>query len=349
MYGGCKPLAWLLAVGLACAAVAQEPVLLSEESGGILELEGERRLEIVGVNGLIVVRQGKPGELRFAARKSDDPKTERPVALWLDGSALRLAPAEGMKDEPLRLEVSVSAELDTRIDVVDSTLNISGLAGRVEVSGERLVLTVRSIEAPVDLDLIDSSVQLVSVTEDVELEGVDIDGRIENVGGALTLNVETSDVRVRHLSGELDADIEDSVLAGDNLMASVRVQATGGSVSLFGCGAGARLTLSDAPLELRQTKGSIEIDTDSGVRFQEHEGPLTIRGHGATVYGVKMTAGALEIETSGAEVRLEDIEVATMIRGDGLDVQVTGSKGELTVSTTSSNVQIDKAETSVTV
>jgi len=346
---GWKTLSWVLTAALVSALVAEEPLLLSEESGGILELEGERRLEIVGVNGLIVVRQGKPGELRFAARKSDDTKTERPVALWLDGSTLRLAPAEGLEDEPLRLEVSIPAEFDTRFKVVDSTVNVSGLRGRVEVSGERLLLTIRSIEASVDLELSDSTVQLVSVTEDVDLQGDEIDGRFDNVGGLLTLNVQTGDIRVNHLRGELDADLEDAVLAGDNLMALVRVEASGGSTSLFGCRAGARLILSDTPLELRQSKGSIEIDSDAEVRFQEHEGPLTVRGSGAAVYGGKLSGGALDIETSGAEVRLEDIEGATMIRGDRLDVHVTGSKGELTVSTTSSNVQVDKAQTAVTI
>jgi len=94
-------------------AVAQEPLLLSEDAGGILELEGERGLEISGFHGSVLVRQGKEGELRFAGRDVDDKTVERPVQLWLEGKTLRLIPLDGASDVPVRLEVAVNRELGT--------------------------------------------------------------------------------------------------------------------------------------------------------------------------------------------------------------------------------------------
>jgi hypothetical protein len=96
---------------MSSAVAAQEPLLLSEDAGGILELEGERGLEISGFHGSVLVRPGKERELRFAARAVDDKTAERPVQLWLEGTTLRLTPVEGASNVPVRLEVAVAPTL----------------------------------------------------------------------------------------------------------------------------------------------------------------------------------------------------------------------------------------------
>jgi len=83
--------ALVLVAALSGSLRAEDPILLAEGAGGILDLEGERRLEVVGLQGSILVRLGKEGEIRFAARSLSDRKVERPVALWADGTTLRRA------------------------------------------------------------------------------------------------------------------------------------------------------------------------------------------------------------------------------------------------------------------
>ena len=55
---------------------------------------------------------------------------------------------------------------------------------------------------------------------------------------------------------------------------------------------------------------------------------------------MRASGGLAEIETSNAEVILEGLEGATQVRGANLDVQITGSKGDLSVETTSSTLVI---------
>jgi DUF4097 and DUF4098 domain-containing protein YvlB len=165
----------------------------------------------------------------------------------------------------------------------------------------------------------------------------------------LSLSVEGGRVRLNQIHGEIEGELEGADLSADTVVGNIRLDADGGSVGLVDCRDGADLRLSESPLQMNATKGSIRVETDSEVRFAGHDGPLSIRGRGAAVNGGEAKGGDLEIETSGVEVRLDACEAATVIRGDDLDVHVTGSKGDLSVSTTYSAIVVEKPERSVTV
>ena len=329
-------------------AVAQEPLLLSEDAGGILALEGERELEISEIHGSILVRPGKEGELRFAARDVSDRTAERPVALCLDGKTLRLTPLEGAPDLPLRLEVALPPRLEAHLEVSDSKVQLTGLKGTTEVRGERLELTGRMFDGSLDLDVKESSIHVIGVSEELNIEGEDLYARLENVT-YLSLTLDGGEVHVNRVLGEVDADVENTDLTVDGVSGRLRVRASGGTLAIAGCAGGAELELVESPLDLRLTKGTIDVETDSEVEFQGHEGPLSIRSRGASVRGSQASGGALLIETYGAEVRVEDFEASTTIRGDNLEVHAVSCKGDLTVDTAYSTVVVEKAENPVSI
>jgi hypothetical protein len=328
---------------------SSDAILLSENSGGILELEGERRLDVSGFHGMIALRQGKAGELRFAARRLEGERVKQPVALWLDGTTLRIRPIEGSADTALRLEVSMSPSLSARLSTADSQIHISGLHGEVEVQAVRSSLTLRSVDGSVDLDLEKVTLELDGVSEGLTLAGNEVEGELQRVNGLLTLTLENSVLEVSGVHGEVEADLDESELSITDVAGRMRIDAAGGHLDLGGCKGGAELFLEETSLSLFQTEGPIEIDTDAEVKFDGHKGSLKIQGIGATIRGVRASEGLAEIETSNAEVILEGLEGAAQVRGANLDVQIAGSKGDLSVETTSSTVVILNPEGPVTV
>lgn len=339
----------VLVMGMAvAAAVAQEALLLSEDAGGILALEGERELEIAGLHGSILVRPGKAGELRFAARDVDDRTAERPVALWLEGNTLRLTSLEGAPDVPVRLEVAMPPSLETRLDVSDSKVQLTGLKGTTEVRGERLELIGRMFDGSFDLEVRESTVHVIGVSEELSVDGEQLFVRLENVT-YLSLTLDGGEVHVNRVLGDVDADVENAALTVDGVSGELRLHASGGALAIAGCAGGAELELVEAPLDLRLTKGTFDVETDAEVVFQDHEGPLSIRSRGAAVRGSRALGGALSIETNGAEVRVEDFEAATTIRGDNLEVHASVCKGDLTVDTAYSTIVVEQAEKAVSI
>ena len=336
-----------LAMGLPVAA--QEPILLTEDAGGILELQGERRIEIVGLRGSLGLRQGNEGEIRFAARDPSDRSKKLPVALWLDGKVLRLTAVAGAEDVPVRLEVAVSPELDTRIEAVDSEVSLASLHGTIRVTGERLALTGRALDASLELDIDEGSVKIVRVSQDVTLEGRGLEAQLEGVKGPISLALEGGTLRLNHIDGEIDGELEETDFTASNVKQRVRLGASGGSVGLNVAEGGAQLRMFGAPVTLAQTKGLIELETDAEVRFDGHEGQLTIRSRGASVYGKRASGGSLEIRTDHAEVKIEDFESETAIHGDNLRVRAAQCRGALSVFAVYSTIVIEEAEKAVEV
>lgn len=338
----------LLMAVMSWGAAAQEPLLLSEDAGGILELEGERDLEISGFHGSVLVRPGKERELRFAAREVDDKTADRPVQLWLEGKTLRLIPVESASNAPVRLEVAVAPALETRLELSDSKLQLTGLKGTTRVRGERLELTGRMFDGSLELNLKESTAHVIGVSEELSVEAEDLHARLENAA-YLSLTVDGGEVYVNRVQGEVDADVEDADFTIDGASGQLRIQVGGGALTIAGCAGGAELELVEAPLDLRLTKGKFDVETDSTVDFQGHEGPLSIRSRGAAVRGSQASGGALSIETNGAEVRIEEIEAATTVRGDNLQVHASKCKGDLKVDTAYSTVVVEKAEKTVSI
>jgi len=328
---------------------AEEPLLLSEDAGGILELEGENRIEIVGFTGSVRVRQGKAGELRYAARRLDDRKVDHPLALWVEDRLLRIMPLEGQADSPVFLEVSVGPDLQPSVELSDSTLQVAGLYGNVDVKGSNLQLTARMIDGSLNLELSKSRLSVANVTEGLSLTGSEITAELEQLHGPVTIDIEGGALGLFSIHDASDVTLERADLTAHTLIGEIRLEAEEGVISLTDLRGGAELRLSEASLQMAGTKGSIRVDTDAELRFNGHEGSLTVRSRGALVHGGQAKGGNLDIEASSAEVRLEECEGLTAVRGDDLNVHVMKSKDDLTISTTYSTVLVEAPEKAVTI
>jgi len=341
------PLALIVLATAVAGARASDPILLTEAAGGILELEGERRLEVSGFQGSITLRLGKVGELRFAARNLQGERVERPIALWLENSTLRIVPVDDAPAENIRLEVSLSPTLSARVEASNSKVHIAGLHGEVQVRGEELDLTVRSVDGSVELEIERGLLLVERVAEELKLTGSELDVQVDHVSGAVTLSLQDSSIECNHTQGEFDADLDDTDLSVSNATGRIRVEANRGSLGLSGCKGGAELFLSETPLGLYLNEGQIDVDTDAEVTFEGHNGQLNIRGMGSAVHGTNSTGGETQIETSRAEVFLEGLEGSAVIRGADLQIHVKDSKGDLTVITTGSTIVVESPQTAV--
>jgi len=352
-----RPAAWLASVVsllilvVSARVSAQEPTLLSQGSGGVLELEGERRLEITGFRGTLSVRLGKERELRFAARAIGGEEGPVPVELWLDGQLLRLDPQEGTDPlVPLRIEVAVGPELDLGIDVSDCEIQLAGLHGAIDVRGSRIRLNARAIDGSLELAFDESSGTINGVSQGVRLEGRALDVRLENVDGPVSLAASgKSEIHAKGIRGVLEAEVEETELSVALVTGRLSLEVGAGAVTVDSCSGGGELRLAEAPLDLRGSSGAFHVETDAEVRFKGHDGPLSILGRGSAVRGAEAKGGPLEIETDGAEVRLEQVESKIEIRGSDLEINVTDCKGDLTMKTVYSTILVERCEVPVAV
>ena len=229
--------------------------LFSQESGGIVDLEGRTRLEVQGFNGLVSVRASKPGELRYQARGRTNRREERPVDLWLDERTLRFVPNAAAPDEPLILEIAVGSGVSTAIDVSGSSVRASSLGGPLEIRGADLEVDVRTVDGQVQLVLDGGSVLLQDIADQVEVEGKNLELRLQEIKGYVSLDLEDSDVRVIAVEESVSGDLVRSQFNAAGVLGRLELSADGGQVEMNAIRGGCELELDDTPLVLTETGG----------------------------------------------------------------------------------------------
>jgi hypothetical protein len=326
----------------AAPAGADEPVLFLEQSDAIAELDGQRQLEISGIQGTLHVRLGTPGELRFSARSRDNRREERPVALWVENDTLRFAPAAGQDGELLLLEVAVPPELSVDIEITDSHLTVSGLMSALLLRGERLAAGIHGLKQPAEIELVESSLEVAGAESELTLEGRKLEATLVRIGGYLSLEARDSQVDLEQIFGDVDVDVVDTSLTVDTVAQPLRLNADGGDVGVMNLRRGGELVLDGAPLELLRVTGRTEVQTDEETRFRDLDGDLVIRSYGGSVRGSGNTK-SLQVTTDSAEVRVEKIAGNVRVEGDHLQVHMSDVEGELGVYTTASQVHVQSA------
>jgi DUF4097 and DUF4098 domain-containing protein YvlB len=316
--------------------------LFSQEAGGILDLEGRTRLEVQGFNGVVSVRASKPGELRYQARGRTNRREERPIDLWLDERTMRFVPNAAAPDEPLILEIAVSAGVSTSIELSGSSVRVSSLGGPLDIRGSDLEVDVRTVDGQVELALDGGSVLLQDIADQVEVEGKNLELRLQEIKGYITLDLENSNVRVIAAEESVSGDLVQSQFNAAGVLGRLELSAEGGQIEMNAIRGGCELELDDTPLVLTETGGVMEIDTNAEVRFQDLGGRLNVRSFGGAVRG--SGAKSVNISTHGAEVNLSSVQNETRVEGDDLIVILQQIQGDLTVRTTSSAVRIEAAE-----
>jgi hypothetical protein len=339
------PLLLVLAVS---PLLAQEPLLLDEDSGALLDLEGETRLQIRDIQGTFSLRLGKSGELRYEARTRDNTRAPKTVALWLDGRTLRIMPPDGESGANTLIEIAIPPELDLDLVTSGSIVKVSALEGSLKLSGSEIELSARGMKGAAVVEVEKSRIFFSGGEDTIDVSGKEIAFTAEYLRTELYLALEESTVEISQTSAEIEGELESTTFDGSDLQGRVMLTVDEGEVSLVRASGGGELDLEAAPLEMDQTQGDLTVRTDSNVRFAKHDGALRIIGYGAAIQG-SGSEGTLEIETDGAQVHLENLGGASTIRGDDLELQILGSKGAVSIHTTSSGIIVRKATGTVVI
>lgn len=345
----CRPL--LLSVALAALpAAAQAPgaeaELIGEQANAALELEGERTLEVAGLHGRLLLRLSAPGQLRFAARTLEEPRRERPVALWGAGGTLRLAPVAGAEAEPLLVEIGVPPQLAVEVRTAATRIEASALVEKLRLEGADLEITLGALQGAAALAVTRGRIGVRGAAE-LSIAGQGLSVEAQGIGGPLSLSLRESQVQVAHVA-EIDGRIEATDLSADDVAGVVGLRADGGKIKLHACLGGGELILEDTALELSESKGEFEIQTEAAVTLRNHEGSLHVVSSGAAVHALQIQ-GTLDLDVDNATVALEELGGPTTVKGHDLELQARSIRGDLTIETTASNLLIEGAQTGVVV
>jgi len=332
------------ALAVACLVTAlaaqDEPALvrLHSGSGGTIPIAGAAVLRLEGLAGTLVLRGGRPGELRYEARSLDDRREPRTVVVDRHGSSeLRLAHADPQDRERLLVEVAVAPELALEVEARDSRLVVSGIGGTFDLHGERLDVDVRGNYGPVRIEIADAKLKLDLASSDVEVRGRGLEVELRNVGGMLALALEASRASVDGVARDAGIELDETELALAHVRGAVQLRARDGAVALREPASDVELRLDGTRLELVGAAGTVRVETDADVQFKDVAGFLTIESYGGAVRGTG-GSGQISVSTSQAEVTLEQVGGAAHIRGDGLRVRVVGAKAGVQLEVVSSEV-----------
>jgi DUF4097 and DUF4098 domain-containing protein YvlB len=344
---------WLCAAmvaALPCAAPAagSEGELINEGPAGIVEIDGQRRLRLEGLQGNLSLRLGKAGEMQYMARALDNRRTEHPVALWLEGSTLQLEPVAGMEEHRLLIEIVVPPELDVHVNAAGSILNVSSLMSELSVEGRDLDLRMNGMAESCELELSGGTARIEASEGDIELNGTGVEATLKQLGGVLTLTAANSRIDLGVLRSDVEIDVQQTHLVADQVQGQVRVTAEGGEVKLRRILRGAELELSECPLTLEDIEGGIRVNTDSTVQFKDLKSELWVSGYGAGVRG-SGNLGGVHVNTSSATIFLESIGGAVEVEGSDLRVQLKDIKADADVRTSMSSVRAENCSAALNI
>jgi DUF4097 and DUF4098 domain-containing protein YvlB len=338
----CLPLLLLLLGVHGATAQGDEPLLLTEDSGALLDLDGETRLVIEGLQGTIGVRAGLQGEIRYEARTRDNTREPRIVGLWVDGRTLRIGPVEGDDGAKTLIEVTVPPAFDVEVIAADSLVKSSALSGGFRVGGTKVDLSARGMKGTIDVDVQGGKIFVSGTEEALTIEGRALNVVVEYARAPVYLSVAESVIDLTASRDATEGEIAKTTLDAVGLEGPMNLTATESKVSLERVTCDGTLDLEQTPLVLSQTTGSLEVRTDAIVEFTGHDGRLKIEGYGSAVRG-NGGEGVVEIETDGAEVRLDQIAGQIQVRGQDLDLQMSSCNGDASVETTGARIAVKKA------
>lgn len=318
---------------------AQETTLLAEEAAAIVPVDGKVRVLVRGIRGSIDIRKNETrGELRLLCYGADAKRELLPVAIWEDGSTLRIEPRAGSEAVGHALQIYLPERLDLRIETEGASVDLTELSGELEVRGRRLELVARAVLGGVRADLDGGSASFSSIGSSVDVQAREMRLDIRDVRGGVLLRQSGGEARIERVKGSTRAETENATLTIVEAP-GVSVRSKRGKVALSAV-VGADLSLNEAPLSLQRVRGELDIQTDAEVRFNDCQAALHIDGYGASVFGVH-NDGLVEVKTHNAEVRLERIDGPLRVAGEGLKIRLQLLEGETLVYVRGSEVEVD--------
>ncbi len=330
-----------IAAGLALAARAEGPRLLSTEPAGQVAVESEYRLVLDGIEGEIYLGAGEAGRVRYASMARDGAESPIPVALWLDGLTFRLAPVEGAQPLTRYLQIAVPAGIALVVRGTDTLVRLQGLPSGLEVSGRRMTVTGRGIEGALGIDLVGGVVDLAAIAGPVSVRGTDLDVKISGAGAA-TFDLTRGTAAIASVTGALAANLDGADFRVDEVQGPAKVRATAGKIALGGLRGESEVRLEGTPLDARDCSGDLDVVTDAAVSFADLNGPLHLDSYGGEVTG-KGARSLVEVRSQGGKLQIAGIGGPARIEGTGLELRLQDLGDEVLVYVSSSAVTIENA------
>jgi len=320
---------WVPAVALAALAasssVALEPVLFEEAASGILELADYSRLRVEGFAGTVSVRAGKPGELRYSAATRATKREARPVALWLRGSTIIFRPVAGLEAEVLILEIAVSEGVQLEIEKKGGKVQVSGVSEDVSVDSVDAEVDIRGVPGRVSATLEGGRLRLESLGPQAIVSGTGLEAvDLVRVMGGVRLTLSESSVRAETV-GPMELDLDRTTFDLTGSTGGISGTVSEGRLKLADVRGGGSLVLEETPLDLADSRGAYEIDTDSDLNFRSLAGSLNVRSFGGAVTG-DGHAGEVTIGNRDANVFLKNIGGPIVINGDTLKITLAETR-----------------------
>lgn len=335
-------IAILLATGfssLVAIPVRADAELLHDQAGGLFDVSGYSVVAFNGISGTLVLRLGKPGELRYESRLLQTRRDELPLALWAEDSALVLTPLDEEDPQRAFLEVTVPPGLKIEVDVNDSVVHASGLQGEFSLRGAEVELHASGLGDDAILEIHGGSVEIGASSGSVELEGEGLDVKLSRIAGRVALTLGGSTVELNELRGGAQATVRETELVIRSMQGRLRVESEGGRLEISSVKQGAILNLDESPVSLFDVEGGVELETNGEVRFRDMKSDMVIISYGGAVRGFG-NSGGIELRAEGDVVHLEQIQGALTVEGQDLRVQLKELRGPAVVRTTMSEVSV---------
>jgi len=339
----------ILAVAASPAALADDPVLVSQSASGSVPIDGERLLIIGDIAGTFSLRGGKAGTLRFEGRSLDEKRELREVALWRSGEkTLMIGPAGGAEDEPILVDIAIPPELNVEITTFEGRVLASALYGDFSIEAEQTKVAARGLQGGGEFVTVGGSVAIDGVKEGFSLAAIDTEGTVKHLYADAEIDLKKSRIGVEDVVGQLQVTMEESDLVVTRVAGELRLVGNEGTLRVAESTGGGELELDNTPMSLRQCKGELTLRTDATVAFERYDGALSIFGHGAEIQGSD-SLGSLLVENDSAPVTLKKLGGTTEVRGSGMTLKINDAKGPLTVLTVATEIAINVTHSDVTI
>jgi hypothetical protein len=335
---------FVLAPALALLAPAGAPsraeaVLLHDEARGLFDVSAYRTLVVDGLQGTLVLRLGRPGELRYESRLLATRRDPMPVALWEEETALVMTPFDEEDPQRLFVEVTVPPGLDVEIFVNGSVVHATGLQGELFVKGEEIELHASGLSGDASIEGRGGSVEVGASGGTVEIEGEALEVKLSRIAGGASLDLGGSTVDMKEMRGGIVAVLRETGMVLNDLQGSLRVEAQASRLEIAGANQGAILELDETPVSLVNLQGGVQLDTDSEVRFRDMKAEMVIQSYGGSIRGEGSTS-SIELRTDGALVHLEQLQGELILEGQDLRVQLKELRGPAVVRTSMSELNV---------
>jgi hypothetical protein len=308
----------LLSAGLAPPVAAQEPARTVRDS---VTLPADGALSVDNHEGSITVTTWDRSVVRYEAQimPTDEDPDAKKVSIKAEstGNQLRLATVHedgddesvvfgftedgfqwgGVDIPAVHYTITLPRTAALTLDDHESTVNVTGHAGRLRIDSHDGPITVEDQQGPLTVDTHDSPVTIVDQTGDVRLDTHDGDVEARGVTGRLALDTHDGDLTVSGLSGGLRFESHDgsASVSISALSAAVLTDTHDGDVTLtLPADAGFFLAtdlsddsdvLSDFDLQsIRQGDPDDDVnyrgDVNGGgpeIRIESNDGDVTLR------------------------------------------------------------------------